>query len=94
MRKMIERQRVLETIANVDNYGDGVAYEALGHVYRDVALIPTVDAIPVIRCEDCKYCRTYYHGKNMPFSYACGKLYLTSNLSSDDYCSRAERKEE
>lgn len=94
MRKMIERQRVLETIANVDNYGDGVAYEALGHAYRDVALIPTVDAIPVIRCEDCKYCRTYYHGENMPFSYACDKLYLTNNLSSDDYCSRAERKEE
>lgn len=55
---------------------------------------PTIDAIPVIRCRDCKYCRTYYHGENMPFSYACDKLYLTNNLSSDDYCSRAEREEE
>ena len=46
------------------------------------------------RCADCKYCRTYYHGESMPFSYACDKLYLTSNLSSDDYCSRAVRSKE
>ena len=48
----------------------------------------------LIRCKECKYCRTYYHGENMPFSYACDKLYLTNNLSSDDYCSRGVRKEE
>ena len=48
----------------------------------------------VIRCKDCKYCRTYYHGINMPFSYACDHLYLTNNLSNNDYCSRAVRKEE
>ena len=48
----------------------------------------------LVRCNDCKYCRTYYHGENMPFSYACAKLYLTNNLSSDDYCSRGVRREE
>lgn len=47
----------------------------------------------LLRCKDCKYCRTYYHGENMPFSYACDKLYLTSITSSDDYCSRAMRKD-
>lgn len=55
--------------------------------------VPGVDAVKVVRCKDCKYCRTYYHGENMPFSYACDKLYLTSDLSSDDYCSRGVRKE-
>ena len=52
-----------------------------------------IDYKELIRCKDCKYCRTYYHGANMPFSYACDKLYLTNNLSSDDYCSRGVRKE-
>ena len=47
----------------------------------------------VIRCKDCKHCRTYYHGENMPFSYACDRLYLTNNLSVNDYCSRAEKDE-
>ena len=50
----------------------------------------------LIRCKECKHCRTYYHGLNesTPFSYACDMLYLTNNLSDNDYCSRAERKEE
>lgn len=47
----------------------------------------------LIRCKDCKYFRTYYHGEHMPFSYACDRLYLTNGLSSNDFCSRAERKE-
>ena len=48
----------------------------------------------LIRCKDCKYFRTYYHGEHMPFSYACDRLYLTNGLSNNDFCSRAERKEE
>ena len=63
-------------------------------IYQAIDDAPTVDAVPMIRCRDCKYCRTYYHGDNMPFSYACDRMYLTSGLSIDDYCSRAERKEE
>ena len=53
-----------------------------------------VEFTKVIRCRDCKYGRTYYHGDNMPFSYAWDRMYLTNGLSLDDYCSRAERKEE
>lgn len=67
----------------------------MGLTAAEVAIKKLPSAQPeLIRCKDCKYCRTYYHGENMPFTYACDKLYLTNNLSSDDYCSRAERKEE
>lgn len=59
-----------------------MAIEALATEYKEQ-----------IRCEDCAYCRTFYHGVNMPLSYRCEKLYLCSDLSSDDYCSRAKRKE-
>ena len=49
----------------------------------------------LIRCKDCAFCRTFYHGLNekIPFSYRCGKLCLYTDLSPDDYCSRAMRKE-
>ena len=49
------------------------------------------DAVPVIRCKDCKYsspnqvygCRIHSFGDD-----------LDKRLYSDDFCSRAERKEE
>ena len=57
--------------------------------------IPTVDAVPVIRCKDCKYYREdgdcWHEWDND------GRIYYQSVINEpnpDDYCSRAERKEE
>lgn len=46
---------------------------------------PTVDAVPVIRCKDCKW---YEFDRKMH----CGLPHGVR--SKDDYCSDAERKEE
>lgn len=49
----------------------------------------------VIRCKDCKFSKAYYHGSESDlgmFTYLCTQgLY---GMNADDYCSRAERKEE
>ena len=54
---------------------------------------PTVDAVPVVRCKDCKFSKAYYHGSESNlgmFTYLCTQgLY---GMNADDYCSRAERK--
>ena len=47
---------------------------------------PTVDAVPVVRCKDCKW---YYRG-----GATCMYWDGENNMHGDDYCSRAERKEE
>lgn len=47
----------------------------------------TVDAVPVIRCKDCKY----YTGYECQRSKVSNIRVITNE---DDYCSRAERKEE
>ena len=47
--------------------------------------MPTVDAVPVIRCKDCKW---YEFDRKMH----CGLPHGVR--SKDDYCSDAERKEE
>ena len=47
---------------------------------------PTVDAVPVIRCKDCKW---YYRG-----GATCMFWDGANSMCGDDYCSRAERKEE
>lgn len=48
----------------------------------------------LIRCRECKFSKAYYHGleSNLGmFTYLCTQgLY---GMNADDYCSRAERKD-
>lgn len=53
---------------------------------RMVDDMPTVDAVPVIRCKDCKW---YYRG-----GATCMFWDGANSMCGDDYCSRAERREE
>ena len=50
-----------------------------------VELQPTVDAVPVIRCKDCKW---YEFDKQ----HRCGYVGCTGYIKEDDYCSKAEPK--
>ena len=54
---------------------------------------PTVDAVPVIRCKDCKhyYEREWIVGGG---SYTTCWYQTIANAQPNDFCSRAERKEE
>ena len=49
---------------------------------------PTVDAVPVIRCRDCKFLR--FTGT----VWKCQNRLVMMLCEPDDFCSRAERKEE
>lgn len=50
---------------------------------------PTVDAVPVIRCKDCKHAapETYYKS----WDYKC--ILFQHAMMADDYCSHGKRKE-
>lgn len=67
-----------------------------GDAWRDaqeeIDNAPTVDAVPVIRCKDCKYYRIY---KNTDWTVElCGRFRTTmaDPVKEDDYCSKAERR--
>ena len=81
MTRYIDADALYMNLMKMKDFGELTAKKAI----RAVENAPTIDAEPVIRCRDCKYCRTYYHGDNMPFSYACDRMYLTNGLSLDDY---------
>ena len=54
---------------------------------------PTVDAVPVIRCRECRYFK--WNDCYAEIKREDGKKYYTSYIDSpneDDYCSRAERR--
>lgn len=62
-----------------------------------VAAAPTVDAVPVVRCKDCKY---YNRGELLATNKFCFRLkhptenrLIGYNFAPDDFCSYGERKD-
>lgn len=51
--------------------------------------IPTVDAVPVVRCKDCKYAQNDYDG----FSTTVGCNMLKCATGWHSFCSYGERKD-
>lgn len=58
----------------------------------------TVDAVPVIRCKDCKRLGVANmkdkYGQPSPIPCCRRNGHIRLGIKPDDYCSRAERKEE
>ena len=68
------------------------------HTAEDIIMMiktaPTIDAVPVVRCKDCKYCDISLvlpTGREM---YTCmeGSHDHKVLLNPNDFCSRGERK--
>lgn len=76
------------------SYSTLMMYEIADEIYN----APTIDAVPVVRCKDCKY-RTWF----APY-YGCGNFEspfysavdgdVAIMTKPDDYCSYGERREE
>lgn len=91
--RLIDADAFLERMSHTDRF--------FGVVY-DINDAPTVDAVAVVRCWDCKhgepYKRTdgatgyYCHCKYNVFEYGDRRKY-TPVRASDDYCSYGDRKE-
>ena len=62
----------------------------------DLFSAPTVDAVEVVRCKDCKW---YKEGKYLAPNKFCYRLkdrsgeHIGYNFSDDDFCSYGERKD-
>ena len=98
---LIDRDELLRNIeADIDISVTGVRnMEAvkccLQNILDDVKESPVVDAVPVIRCKDCKRYREYTYLGTQKF-YVCERDYRKRiyDMKEDDFCSRGERKEE
>ena len=66
--------------------------EKTAWIFDRINHAPTVDAVPVIRCKDCKYCSIdNYADGNVPI-YEC--TFWDNGTSVNGYCHEAQRKEE
>ena len=64
------------------------------HAWEALAYAPTIDAVEIVRCKDCRYAE---HREQMPNQIYChrDKLSLHSYLhDDDDFCKYGERREE
>lgn len=74
-------------LIDADALAKELMHEGLGYQYNRVINAPTVDAVPVIRCKDCR------HNLDGSCEWHYGTGYRW-NVDDDDYCSCAERKDE
>ena len=77
---LISRKSVLDWLSPYLHIGERVDPEAL---VEDIRQIKAVDAVPVVRCRECKY-------HNKP---PCPMRLSFNWTEDDDFCSYGERKE-
>ena len=74
--------------------GDGVTGAVMKRMFDS---LPTIDAVPVVRCRECKFyreLRTKRHNQLMRLCYRMGKHDMEYMVKPDDFCSYGQRKED
>ena len=74
--------------------GDGVTGAVMQRMFDS---LPTIDAVPVVRCRECKFyreLRTKRHNQLMRLCYRMGKHDMEYPVKPDDFCSYGQRKED
>lgn len=74
-----------------------VNFAAHSKIQKLIADTPTVDAVPVVRCKDCKHYRNYPNGlcylHTEPKTNSRGYSGDAVCVEPEDFCSYGERKE-
>lgn len=70
----------------MDEYQHGELLKELSSVAEAFFDLPTVDAMPVVRCKDC------YKAKKYGEHFECGESYM--QMRPNDFCSYGERRDE
>ena len=78
-KRLIDADAFLEKMKRTSRYFD---------VKFDIDEMPTIDAVPVVRCRECKHCDPENHHCDHPMSTAA-----PLSRKPDDFCSYGEKKE-
>lgn len=85
--ELISRNDLLRKIGSLrltDEEADGIL-----HCMEIVEEFPAVDAVPVVRCKDCK------HRGNpdiCPLTFECDDFYIVDRTGDDRFCDKGEMK--
>ena len=59
----------------------------------DIENAPTVDAVEVVRCKDCRRCFKHTTKRNKQIMWLCMRNEMEVCVRPDDFCSYGERRE-
>ena len=86
--RLIEAGELWTGVQMLPHNGDMISSE---EVEQAIADAPTIDAVPVVRCKDCKY----YHADTLSCDFTPhAKYYERPNWYEDDFCSYGKRRDE
>ena len=85
MKDLISRQAVIESI---DEYFDDLPLQVYYEMVKMFEDLPAIDAVPVVRCKDCKWHNNVKAGQ----LYRCDLQNVWQD--GDFFCASGERSEE
>lgn len=85
---LISRQAAIEAIKRYESAYSYDLNNGLILAMNSVADVPTIDAVPVVRCKDCKHWGMHKR-LNVPWCFA-----MHIDKSANGYCDSGERREE
>ena len=94
--RLIDANRAMEIVRD-----QRIAHPNAYHLTNYATLIlqeaPTVDAVEVVRCKDCKHYKEFRTKRNKQIMRLCcrmGKNDMEYSVKPDDFCSYGERSDE
>ena len=91
MTDTISRQAVEDLIMETDPFWCEGMTRA---IFEGVKRLPTIYAVPVVRCKDCKHNYSKKHNKRYNHEDIVCDYFETDGLNADDFCSYGERSED
>ena len=86
----LEEQRKLYIEMDMKGAEHLLVHDVLDHVWE----APTIDAVPVVRCKNCKWSEVYQVDSDFPMERWCDGGFIPKSVQDDDYCSFGERKDD
>ena len=78
----------------VDYENISCSQSQLHWLHRIIEMQPTVDAVEVVRCRDCKRCFKHTTKRNRQYMWICMRNDTDLYVRPDDFCSYGERKDD
>ena len=102
MKEYIEREQAIALFYPVDPENDGsdgctIVYKSGNFSSSEIEAmlsdLPTIDAVPVVRCRECKYWRRYTRQWENHCAGECERHRMEGGTYENDFCSYGQRKE-